>query len=109
MRIADHAPALQSSQALQQPAAATHQQQIMSGQIAASSVARENEKRNTEVTGTEETENLTIRGEEQGKNRKGHGKTGTGQAEEGPDETQQPSNENRLSEPGNGNLLDVIV
>ena len=108
MRIADHAPAMQSSQALQQPAATTHQQQVLSGQMAAASVARENEKRNTEVNDTEKTENLTIRGEEQGKNRKGKGTSAKGQDGE-QDEATQKSTDKPPSEPGNGNLLDVIA
>jgi len=108
MRIADHAPAMQSSQALQQPAATTHQQQVMSGQVAAAAVARENEKRNTEVNTTEKTENLTIRGEEQGRNRKGREDSGESSTT---DESGNTSTSRRKppSEPGNGNLLDVIA
>ncbi len=108
MRIADHAPALQSSQALQQPAATAHQQQIQAAQVAAASVARENEKRNTEVNDTEKSENLTVHGEEQGKNRKGKGKREKGSPQDDAAGA-ETSTSKPPSEPGNGNLLDVTA
>ncbi len=107
MRIADHAPALQNSQALQQPAIATQHQQVLAGEIANAAVARENEKRNTEVNDSEKTENPTIRGEQRKRNRRGRGKAVEGE-ENNPTSTKAACKK-PPSEPGNGNLLDVTV
>lgn len=108
MRIADHAPAMQASPALQQPASTVHQQQVQAGEMAAAQAAREETRRMTEVNHSEKAEYRPIRGEEQGRNRrKEGGGRKKGAAPSGADAGTTPKGP--PCEPGNGNLLDVIV
>lgn len=106
MRIADHAPALQSSQALQQPASTTHQQQILSGEVASAALNKQVDKKNREVNDAKKAEHETIRGESQGRNRN---RGGESRAKDEGEMTQETSDARPPVEPGNGSLLDVTV
>jgi hypothetical protein len=64
MRIADHAVALQSSQALQQPAVSAHQQQVSAPQVAIDAAAAEAQQKAARVNEQGNAEGKTIRGEE---------------------------------------------
>ena len=75
MRIADHAVAMQSSHALQQPSNAVHQQQTISPEAARAAADIEAQQHAKQVSESEKTENQALRDEKRAKgsrrNRKG--------------------------------------
>ncbi len=93
MRIADHAAAMQSSQALQQPSSTVnHQQQVVAPESATTAAAQEAARNAARVSQQAKTEGKTVRKE-------GDGKAGRRTAEKrsakngGPIEETEPHND----------------
>jgi len=107
MRIADHAVAMQSSQALQQPARVADQQQAISPESAKAVAAAEAEKQARQVNEQNKTEGRTIDNEE--RNRSGSGspkKRDTGKTEAVEDRGGEPETP---TGPDRSGHLDILI
>lgn len=107
MRIADHAVAMQSSQALQQPSNTVHQQQIVSPEAARAAADNQAQQQAKQVTGSEKTENRGIREEEQANRQRRTARMPA--ARRDPNQKEQEESPKGVSEPGKGDQLDLLV
>jgi hypothetical protein len=105
MRIADHAVALQSSPALQQPSNAAHQQQVLSPEAARAAAAAKNDQHAHQVSQPENTEGRIIQDHPGGKPQ---GKRDSKKEKLDP-ETDSESKDMRPHQPGSGDLIDIVA
>lgn len=105
MRIADHAPVLQGSPILQQPANAVHQQQVLAPEAARAAALAQAQQHSTQVFKPGETEGRTI-----GDATDREGQSNRGRARSEPRAEEVEGKEHlQPSTPGSGDLLDIVV
>jgi hypothetical protein len=107
MRIADHAPALQGSQVLQQPSNTVHQQQIQAPQIAGALAAQQAQQSRSQVNRSNQTDGRMI--QEQKERALGGGNQRTKKSRQDAGEDSESDSINKGIQPGSGKILDIVV
>ncbi len=106
MRIADHAPVLQGSPTLQQPSNAAHLQQVLAPEAARAAAHAELRRQETQVNDPEKTEGRGIHDRIGGDGRK---KPATRKTTLAQSKTEEPKDPSPPSQPGSGDILDIVV